>query len=33
MTEIRKYKGRLAFGEKGEDEYRDTGKGYGMLSS
>lgn len=33
MTEIRKYKGRLAFGEKGEDEYRETGKGFGMLSS
>ena len=33
MTEVRKYQNRLNFGPEGEDEYRETGKGYGMLGT
>lgn len=33
MTEIRKYQNRLTFGEQGEDEFRDTGIGFGQLSN
>ena len=31
MTDVRKFLNRLNFGPEGEDEYRETGKGYGML--
>ena len=31
MTDVRKFQNRLNFGPEGEDEYRETGKGYGML--
>ena len=32
LTEVRKNQNRLSFGTEAEDEYRLTGKGYGMLS-
>lgn len=33
MTEVRKFQNRLNFGPEGEDEYRESGKGYGMLGA
>jgi len=33
MTEFRKQANRLAFGEKGEAEYRESGVGFGMLGA
>jgi len=32
-SEIRKYANRLKFGEEAEDEFRETGHGFGMLGS
>jgi len=32
LTEIRKFRNRMKFGADGEDEYRETGIGFGMLS-
>ena len=31
-TEVRQNMNRLKFGTDAEEEFRDTGKGYGMLS-
>lgn len=31
LTELRAMKNRMKFGEEAEIEYRETGKGYGML--
>jgi len=33
MTEFRKQANRLAFGEKGEDEFRESGVGFGMMGA
>ena len=33
QTELRKLQNRLAFGEEGEEEFRMTGKGFGMLGN
>ena len=31
LTEVRKLQNRMKFGDQAEEEFRDTGKGYGML--